>query len=135
MGRPVFTPRDRWLAVVGLVANALGLIAASVVIGMPDPWHTANLVLAISAWIPTAIVGIIACIALISRRGWGMVLALVALSLQLLVLVPYGIVRLSLLASERSQGLMAVISLVVACLLYTSPSPRDYAASRMPSSA
>ena len=59
MGRQVFTPRDRWLAVVGLVTNVLGLIAASVAIGMPDPWHTANLVLAISAWIPTAIVGII----------------------------------------------------------------------------
>ena len=117
MSRPVFTPRDRWLAVVGLAANLLGLIAASVVIGMPHPWHTANLVLAISAWIPTAIVGIIACIALISRRGWGMVLALVALGLQLLALVPYGIVRLSLLASERSQGLVAVISLVVADVL------------------
>ena len=46
-----------------------------------------------------------------------MVLALVALSLQLLVLVPYGIVRLSLLASERSQDLVAVISLVVAVVL------------------
>ena len=40
MSRPVFTPRDRWLAVVGLAANLLGLIAASVVIGLPDPWHT-----------------------------------------------------------------------------------------------
>ena len=69
MSRPVFTPRDRWLAVLGLVANLLGLIAASVVIGMPDPWHTADLVLAVSAWIPTTIVGIIACIALIGRRG------------------------------------------------------------------
>ena len=29
MSRPIFTPRDRWLAVVGLVANLLGLIAAS----------------------------------------------------------------------------------------------------------
>ncbi|HCV56191.1 MAG TPA: hypothetical protein DGR08_01210 [Synechococcales bacterium UBA12195] len=46
-----------------------------------------------------------------------MVLALVALGLQLLALVPYGIVRLSLLASERSQGLVAVISLVVADVL------------------
>ena len=117
MSRPVFTPRDRWLAVVGLAANLLGLIAASVVISLPDPWHTANLVLAISAWIPTAVVGVIACIALIGRRGWGMVLALVALSLQLLVLVPYGIVRLSLLATERSQSLMAVISLVVTDVL------------------
>ena len=32
------------------------------------------------------------------------------------------------------QGI-ALISLLGACLLYTSPSPRDYAASRMPSSA
>ena len=113
MGRPVFMPRDRWLAGWGNVAAN----AASVVIGLPDPWHTAIMVVAISAWIPTAVVGIIACIALIGRRGWGKVLALVALSLQLLVLVPYGIVRLSLLASERSQGLMAVISLVVADVL------------------
>ena len=115
MSRPVFTPRDRWLAVVGLAANLLGLIAASVVIGLPDPWHTANLVLAISAWIPTAIVGIIACIALISRRGWGMVLALVALSLQLLVLAPYGIVRLSLLA--LGGGDQAIVLGVASILL------------------
>ena len=33
------------------------------------------------------------------------------------MLVPYGIVRLSLLASERSLGLVAVISLVVAVVL------------------
>lgn len=117
MARPVFIPRDRSLAIVGLVVNLLGLIAAAVVIGMPDPWHTADLVMAISAWMPTAIVGIIACIALLSRRGWGMVLALVALGLQLLVLVPYGIVRLSLLEAERSLDLVAVISLVVAVVL------------------
>ena len=29
----------------------------------------------------------------------------------------------------------ATVEVLVACLLYTSPSPRDYAASRMPSSA
>ena len=28
-----------------------------------------------------------------------------------------------------------MISVLLSCLLYTSPSPRDYAASRMPSSA
>ena len=28
-----------------------------------------------------------------------------------------------------------VIAVMMGCLLYTSPSPRDYAASRMPSSA
>ena len=39
---------------------------------------------------------------------------------------------------EKQQGWDAVNSLAdayKACLLYTSPSPRDYAASRMPSSA
>ena len=37
-------------------------------------------------------------------------------------------------AGTRSQGEDAV-KLFISCLLYTSPSPRDYAASRMPSSA
>ena len=39
--------------------------------------------------------------------------------------VPMGVVSIGVVA-------MGVIN---ACLLYTSPSPRDYAASRMPSSA
>ena len=34
----------------------------------------------------------------------------------------------------EGQAYSSITSLV-ACLLYTSPSPRDYAASRMPSSA
>ena len=33
------------------------------------------------------------------------------------------------------EGRIQEIQLLLACLLYTSPSPRDYAASRMPSSA
>ena len=36
---------------------------------------------------------------------------------------------------EYFKSLEADLAIVVACLLYTSPSPRDYAASRMPSSA
>ena len=35
--------------------------------------------------------------------------------------------------AQRQPGFLGVES--VSCLLYTSPSPRDYAASRMPSSA
>ena len=34
-----------------------------------------------------------------------------------------------------AQRLHALLGLAQPCLLYTSPSPRDYAASRMPSSA
>ena len=36
---------------------------------------------------------------------------------------------------ERSSALRLAEQLRCPCLLYTSPSPRDYAASRMPSSA
>ena len=35
----------------------------------------------------------------------------------------------------RRERLAAGLTLTEICLLYTSPSPRDYAASRMPSSA
>ena len=37
--------------------------------------------------------------------------------------------------NDASASAPAVDKLVLGCLLYTSPSPRDYAASRMPSSA
>ena len=37
---------------------------------------------------------------------------------------------------EQTMGMaVAAKELIESCLLYTSPSPRDYAASRMPSSA
>ena len=37
--------------------------------------------------------------------------------------------------AARQQGAGVAVAQSEACLLYTSPSPRDYAASRMPSSA
>ena len=36
---------------------------------------------------------------------------------------------------NESDDILELCDLVEVCLLYTSPSPRDYAASRMPSSA
>ena len=36
---------------------------------------------------------------------------------------------------DRQNGILTVVKRFGDCLLYTSPSPRDYAASRMPSSA
>ena len=35
----------------------------------------------------------------------------------------------------QSGDILVVTQKIISCLLYTSPSPRDYAASRMPSSA
>ena len=39
------------------------------------------------------------------------------------------------LVDVQRDALDAAVAELTACLLYTSPSPRDYAASRMPSSA
>ena len=36
---------------------------------------------------------------------------------------------------ELKQNVYSVLSIFLACLLYTSPSPRDVSSSRMPSSA
>ncbi|GAB5783164.1 hypothetical protein JMUB7523_26700 [Staphylococcus aureus] len=36
---------------------------------------------------------------------------------------------------KRNDGYHEIEMIMTTCLLYTSPSPRDYAASRMPSSA
>ena len=51
----------------------------------------------------------------------------------LCVLIGYPIAYAIALAPEKHRRLYVLLA--VLCLLYTSPSPRDYAASRMPSSA
>ena len=111
MTRSPVDSRDRGLAAAGLVANVVWLILASLALSQPDPLQTANLVLALAAWIPSAVVGLIASLALLWRRRWGMVLALVALSLQILVLIPYGIVRVCLVSDAR--GLTATLTAAV----------------------
>lgn len=108
----MFSKRDRLLASGGLVINLLGFLMVAVAIASPDPLHTANLVLALAAWLPAAITGTIACLALLQHRRWGMVLALVAIGLQLLSLVPYAIVRAALLADSRSLW-VGITSLVL----------------------
>ena len=50
------------------------------------------------------------------------------------VMLP-GISGIDLLRRMKASSELCDIPVVMACLLYTSPSPRDYAASRMPSSA
>jgi hypothetical protein len=111
MQTQMFSKRDLLLASGGLVINLLGFLIVAVAIASPDPLHTANLVLALAAWLPAAITGTIACLALLQHRRWGMVLALVAIGLQLVSLVPYAIVRAALLADSR--GLWVVISAVL----------------------
>ena len=119
MTRSPVDSRDRGLAAAGLVANVVWLILASLALSQPDPLQTANLVLALAAWIPSAVVGLIASLALLWRRRWGIVLALVALSLQILVLIPYGIVRVCLVSDARglNASLTAAVLVIVILLI------------------
>ncbi|MFZ4566503.1 MAG: hypothetical protein ACOYMY_08570 [Prochlorococcaceae cyanobacterium] len=117
MAPAVLTPRDRLLAAGGLVLNLLGFVLVAVAVALPDPLHTANLVLALAAGLPAAGCGTVACLALLQQRRWGAVLALVALGLQLLTLVPYAIVRLALVADGRGFWGAALATVLVAGLL------------------
>ena len=93
----------RRLAWLGLVVNAL-VIPAMVLLILRDPtWRITNIAVGAGAVLPTAVVGLVACTALLRWRHWGQVLAIVALSLSLAVSVPYGIVRLVMLEQGRTQ--------------------------------
>ncbi len=83
-----------WLLTwLGLIANVavlpfIGLVAFN----NPD-LPLVNFILAISLAWPAAIVGIVASAGLLAERKWGVILAIVALSMALSGTLPYGIVR------------------------------------------
>jgi hypothetical protein len=118
------------LARLGLVANGLAIPLGLAVILLDPTWRTANIVVGASAVLPTAVVGLVASIALLKWRAWGQILAIVALAMALAVGLPYGIVRLVLLSEGRP--LTAVLSgllwaATTAALVYWSrPSIRRY---------
>jgi hypothetical protein len=118
------------LARLGLVANGLAIPLGLAVILLDPTWRTTNIVVGASAVLPTAVVGLVASIALLKWRAWGQILAIVALAMALAVGLPYGIVRLTLLSEGRP--LTAVLSgllwaATTAALVYWSrPSIRRY---------
>ena len=92
----------------GLVGNAL-VIPLTVALTVLQPtWRTTNIAVGAGAVLPSAVVGLIASLALIRWRAWGQILAIVALAMDLAVGVPYGIVRMVLL--EQDRPLTAVLS-------------------------
>ena len=86
--------RGYWLLTwIGLLANVaviplIGLVS----FGNPD-LPLVNFILAVSLAWPAAIVGIVASAGLLAERKWGVILAIVALSMALSGTLPYGIVR------------------------------------------
>ena len=120
----------RTLAWLGLIGNILVLPITVLAIVIDRPWQAANIAVGAGGVLPTAVVGIIASVALLQWRRWGQILAIVALAMALAVGLPYGIVRLVLVGQERV--LTAVVSAVVwagctgALVFWSRPAIRRY---------
>tara|TARA_B100000700_G_C14920703_1_gene796927 strand:- start:774 stop:1169 length:396 start_codon:yes stop_codon:yes gene_type:complete len=99
-----------WLGLVSNVAVIpfIGLIAFR----NPD-LQIVNVSLAISLAWPASIVGIVASSGLLAERKWGVILAIVALSMALTGTLPYGIVRMLI---EKDLLGVSGISLLIAAL-------------------
>jgi hypothetical protein len=93
----------RPLAWLGLAVNLLLLPLVLLAIFRDPTWRIANIVVGSSAVLPTAALGVVACIALLRWRHWGQILAIVALSLSLAIALPYCIVRLVVVTEGRLQ--------------------------------
>lgn len=102
------------LAWLGLVANGLVLPLGVAGILADRSWLTTNIAVGAGAVLPTAVLGIVASIALLRWRRWGQILAIVALAMALAVGLPYGIVRLVLVEQHRA------LTAVLAALLWGS---------------
>ena len=88
--------RGYWtLTWFGLISNTLAIpFIAYVAFLKSPPLQTANITLAISLAWPAAVTGIVASAGLFAQRGWGVILSIVALSMTLAGIFPYGIIRL-----------------------------------------
>ncbi len=107
---------------IGLLANIAALPIIAIVVFAGPPLQAANISLAISIAWPSAIVGIVASGGLLAQRRWGVILALVALSMALSVSLPYGIVRLALVKDFQSLGGLSLFlsTLNLMALIYWS---------------
>lgn len=120
----------RPMAWVGLVVSCLTIPLSLQLILLDPTWRTANIAVGAGGVLPIAILGIIAFVALLRWLHWGQILAIIALSLSLAVSLPYGIVRLVMVAPGRT--LFAVFASfcwaanVAALVFWCRPSIRSY---------
>ena len=115
------------LSWIGLIANIVALPVIALVISYGPPLKVANMTLAISLGWPAAIVGIVSSSALLAERKWGVILALISLSMVITGALPYSIVRLINLKDYIGiGGLTLITSLcsVLALLYWCRPNHR-----------
>ena len=108
---------DRRLAWIGLLLNAAGLPALAKLLSSGGSMAAANWAVGASAILPSLVLGVVASAALVKRRRWGRVVAIVALALSLAVSLSYGVVWLALVSVDRPVVALVLGVLVVAELL------------------
>jgi peptidoglycan/LPS O-acetylase OafA/YrhL len=108
---------DRRLAWIGLVLNAAGLPALLKLLSSGGSMAAANWAVGMSAILPALVLGVVGGAALVKRRHWGRVVAIVALALSLAVSLSYGVVWLALVPVDRPVVAVVLGVLVVAELL------------------
>jgi len=112
---------DRALAAIGLALNVAALPALGVWISADAPLASATLAVGLAAILPALVLGVIASSALLARRRWGRVLAIVALALSLAVSLSYGVVWLSLVPFARplmATGIGLLVLFQTLALIY-----------------
>ena len=105
-----------WLMTwLGLIGNLLALPLIGVVAFQVPSLQAATISVAFALAWPAAIVGIVASAGLLVERQWGVIVAIVSLSMALAGSLPYGIVRLSLLAFGGGEHalILGVASIVL----------------------
>ena len=108
---------ERSLAWIGLLANAAGLPLLLAWLLQRGPLAAATLVVGLAAILPALVVGLVGASALLARRRWGRVVAIVALALGLAVSLSYGIVWLVLVPEGRGITALGLAGLWLAQLL------------------
>ncbi len=106
--------RGYWLMTwLGLIANVIAVPIIGLVAFAGPPLQIANISIALSLAWPATIVGIVASAGLLAERRWGVILAIVALSMALSASLPYGIIRLLIV---RDTAEISGLSLLLAAL-------------------
>jgi fucose permease len=108
---------DQRLAWLGLLVNVAALPWLLQLLLSGGSMAAANWAVGMSAILPALVLGLVATSALLKRRRWGRVVAIVALGLLLAVTVSYGVVWLALVPLGRAWVAVALGGLSVAELL------------------
>ena len=108
---------DQRLAWLGLLVNVAALPWLLQLLLSGGSMAAANWAVGLSAILPALVLGLVATAALLKRRRWGRVVAIVALGLLLAVTLSYGVVWLALVPLGRAWVAVVLGSLSVAELL------------------